>query len=434
MSIFSNFTWQKIYTTGFVSNIKKSFLYFGASIIGLFVSIFTTPIFARNMSPFDFAITGYFTSINGFLFPFYTMHFYSYYIMIYFKQNENENKNVLGSIVIFLFFWNLLFSVLAYLILFGYFKLFTITFSLWPFAVIVIGTSFFRIYSTLLQINYRLRKEAFKFFLLTSALKILNILFSIILVAYFKMGAEGKLLGILLGEIGISIFTFKELKKYLKFHFDFAIINDAFKYSLPLLLGGFTHLLITNYDKIVLERLNNVNEFALYNIGATVSGYLLLMGTSIFQAFEPDIYKFVNQKQERKLGKYIFLITVLIIFIIIIFILSSKYIMAFLTDNKYTLAYTYANILAISILFTIIYSFVSSILLALQKTKETLVITAIVGLLGILIYNTFIDKWGFYGAAYAKIFLFFLLIILTFIFIKFKIKINFKKRVIKKFE
>ncbi len=367
------------------------------------------------MSSLDFSITGYFTSVNSFLFPFYTLIFYSYYIMQYFKQNENDNKKVLGSLIIFLFFWNIFFSLIAYLLIFGYFKIFLISFPIWPFAFIIIATSFFRIYSTFLQISFRLRKEALKFFILTSIIKILTIAFSLIFVIHFKLGAVGKLIGILLGEMIVSIISFRYLHQYLIFHFDFKIIKSALKFSFPLFVCGFAHLLITNYDNIVLEKLNNIKEFALYNIGNTISGYLLLMGTSVFQAFEPDIYKLVYEKNKPKLFKYLGLLSILMLICILTFIVSSKFIMAFLTDDIYTYAYKYANVLAVSVFFIVLYSYFSAILLALQKTKEALLITAIVGVAGIFIYQLFTARWEFYGAAYAKILLFILLNLLSLI-------------------
>lgn len=417
-----NFEFRKLGKIRFIQNVGNSFLYFGASIIGLIISIFTTPIFARILDSQDFAIIGYFTAINNFVFPFYTLLFYSFYIANYFKKGEEENKDTLGTLVIFLSIWNFIFSAIVYLFLIGYFQITNVSLPLYPFALIILLTSIFSVYKSFLTINYRIRKKAWQFFFIMTAAKIFNVFFSLILVAIFSLGAQGKLIGILIGEIIIAAVSLYKLKDYMNFKYDSIILRSALRFSFPLVVSSFPHLVIVNYDSVILEKLNNVNEFALYSIGTTISGYLLLMGTSIFQAFEPDVYKFVGSGQYKKLFIYIALVVFTIITITIIFIYFSKDVLEYLTAGRYTLAYKYTNILSVSIIFYILYSFLSAIILALEKSKIALYITAFVGISSLFVYNQFIGSWGFMGAAYAKILLFALLSSISLTYILYNIK------------
>jgi len=418
------FDFKKLGKIRLIQNVGNSFLYFAASIIGLIISIFTTPIFARNLDSQDFAIIGYFSAINNFVFPFYTLLFYSFYIANYFKKGEEENKDTLGTLVIFLSIWNLIFSAIVYLFLIGYFRITNVSLPLFPFALIILFTSIFSVYKSFLTINYRIRKKAWQFFFIMTAAKIFNVLFSLILVAIFNFGAQGKLVGILIGEIIIAAVSLYKIKDYMNFKYNSNILRSALKFSLPLVIASFPHLLIGNYDIVILEKMNNVNEFALYSIATTISGYLLLMGTSIFQAFEPDVYKFVGNGQYKKLFINISFAVFAIITITIIFIYFSKEIIEYLTAGRYTLAYKYTIVLSISMIFYSLYSFLVSIILAFEKSKIALYITAFVGISSLFVYNQLIGIWGFMGAAYAKIVLFALLVSFSFVYILIEIKKN----------
>ncbi|MBI2420044.1 MAG: hypothetical protein HYV28_19455, partial [Ignavibacteriales bacterium] len=94
--------------------LKDSILYFGAGVLALPISVFTSPLFAKNMSSYDFAAIGYFTALMQMILPILNLSFYSYFITDYFKRDEAENKKVLVSLVSFLILSNIVFIVIGY--------------------------------------------------------------------------------------------------------------------------------------------------------------------------------------------------------------------------------------------------------------------------------------------------------------------------------
>lgn len=95
--------------------IKNLSTYFGASLISMLLSLATNPWIAKNMSPEDYAITGYYTSFSSLIGPIIVFYLIHYYIKEYFKCDE-ERREYLVSIIARALIW---FSGLVSLFCFG---------------------------------------------------------------------------------------------------------------------------------------------------------------------------------------------------------------------------------------------------------------------------------------------------------------------------
>lgn len=417
-------------------NIKKNlwnaFLYFGSSIIQLILGVFTYPIFAKHLSEEDFAIMGYFASISAFFLPLFTLCFNFYYLMRFFRQTEEENEDSFINILIFLSIFNSLLILLSYASIYLYFYFAKISLPFYPFALIIIISLFFDVYRTFLLIDFRVKKKACNYFFLSLIYIVISLALGLVFVVGFHTGAKGRLSGTLLAQFFIALIIIAYLRKKIKFNINFKQIKQAFKYSWPIILGAYAYYPIMNMDKIFLERLNNINEFGLFNIGCTFGGYLLVMATALYQAFEPDWFKYVTKKNKSKFIKSSLFFTAIITFCLLIFLLFSKDIVYFLTAGRYTKAYIYANLHAVSVLFLSISMILNSLILAKQKSNYILYINIIVGILSIFIYKYFILNWSFQGANYARIVIFIILIFVQLFFLRYANILSQLKFVLKK--
>ena len=101
---------------------KDSALYFGTAMIALPISLITSPLFAKNLSAYDFSVIGYFTALMSFFLPIINLSFYNYYMLDYFKREEIERKLILRSLVSFLLIFNVFVVSFGFLILHFYLK------------------------------------------------------------------------------------------------------------------------------------------------------------------------------------------------------------------------------------------------------------------------------------------------------------------------
>ncbi|WP_438312456.1 lipopolysaccharide biosynthesis protein [Sporosarcina sp. FA9] len=256
-------------------------------------------------------------------------------------------------------------------------------------------------YAAFLGIEYKMRKEGLKFFALQTISILIPISISLYLVVLLGLGAIGKMAGVLVSQVIIGVFAFVTL--YKKTEFDFQIIKKAIAFGYPLIIVALLDFPTLYLDSIILERQNNVKNFALYSIGLKMAGIIFMLGSSIYQAFEPDFYKFVSQKKIKKFTQATALVFGFIFVINILFTIVSKPVISLLTSGKYTEAYQFANLIIWSNYFLLFSYLLAVIMIVQNKTKLLMYRKLILAPIGIILFILFIDRWQFIGAGYAKI-------------------------------
>jgi O-antigen/teichoic acid export membrane protein len=384
----------------FFDRFKDSLYYFGSSLIMLPIALFTTPIFARNLSAYDFSAIGYFGALMQIFTPLLSLSFYSYYMVDYHKRTDNENQKVLSSLVSFLLLSNIFIILFGYLGILLYLKLSNSEFSAYPLGLIVLVTGYFAIGKGFWLLKLRFDKKAFDYFIISTISALIGIGLGILFVSLFKMGAAGKLIPLALIEI-IAMIIF--LRKYLvSLKFDMKIIRNAFLLGLPIILESLLNLPVLAFDRLVVEKINNVNEFALYNIGFSFSGYLFTFGSSLLMAFEPEVFKMISYGHKKDVIKMFFGFVFIMLFVNTSFLLVSKPMINFLTAGRYSGSVLYANNFIFSqslLLFTYFIGFIAT---ALRLTRIELIIKIFISLLSIFLIISLVGKYSFMGAIYAK--------------------------------
>ena len=388
---------------GIIGNLKNAVLYFGGSFIQMCFAIFTSPVFARNLSAEEFGIIGYYTSAKQFVLPLTTMTLTFYYLFKYFKQDSQQNKKLLSNIILFLTYVNVLVICISSGVLYTYFKMAKIEIPFAPFAFIMLVTLFLEVYKTFLLIDLKLKKAAFTYFLYTALLTILSIAFSLLFVVVFRWGAAGRMFGPLIALIIVSVVFIKQFNISLRIKIDYKLIKEALYWVFPMIISAYFYIPMTNVDRILLATLNDTSELGYYSIGANIAGYLGTAALALFSAFEPDFYKFVAKNNKSKFLLYSGVFLTSIAICAVLFFLFSEFIVDFLTSGRYTRAYIYANYYVVSIVLLSMTKITNSILIALGKSRFQLYINIIAGSIGFMLYKLFIHHYGFIGGTYGRI-------------------------------
>jgi len=82
--------------------LTNTVFYLGGSIVTLLFSLFTFPIYSTFLSAEDFGLIGYFNSLKAILLPLFNLSLSNYYLMVYFRNNEIQNKQILFNILFYL--------------------------------------------------------------------------------------------------------------------------------------------------------------------------------------------------------------------------------------------------------------------------------------------------------------------------------------------
>lgn len=396
-----------------VLRYKDSFFYLASNLVIFPITLITSPLFALNLDSKDFAAIGFFSNLQVFLLPVMTMSFLSYYMTGYHQKSEDENNYALRVLFSFLILLNIFISSASYFFLKYYLDHFNSEFNSYPLGLIVILSGVFSISLSFWNIRLRFERKSAQFFYLNLLSAILAIGLGLLLVIHYKLGAIGKLLPTLIvNGVFFLIFYVKYIRKLV---FNFELIRKAIAFCYPLVFIAILSLPVSYIDKFILERLDDVNEFALYNIADNISGYFGVFSAAILQTFEPDVFKLTGKRNKESVIK-LFLIFIITLFLgCVFFVLISDYAVDFLTAGKYTEATKFMiPMLIYKMLEPLIY-FLGFVFISLHLTKLMFINKLLLAVISIPIYLKFITYYSFLGAPYGKIVIFLIAIVLMLI-------------------
>ena len=239
---------------------------------------------------------------------------------------------------------------------------------------------------------------------------LLQIPFGMLFVLKYDLGPFGLIFGlavseslvavysmfIIISDIGIGKFSFKELKKILEF-------------SLPVYVNGFLmmgfNLIILIYV-IYVDPINGNNTIALYNYGAlSVVNLILLAGNVFRMVYRPIVYKYYERNQYNEMIELT--VRVLKIFLILIFFLAififafSPLLIQFFTQSSYLPSLVAIPILLISVIFTYLPNIISYGHSLYFKNYWNLIASLTSLLLASLVGYFIIPKNGLLGISFA---------------------------------
>lgn len=397
--------------------------YFGASLFPMLLSLLVNPWIAKNMSPEDYAISGFYTSFSSLISPIIVFYLIHYYIKEYFRCSEHERTQLVAIIAKSLIWFSGMVSIICFAALGIYLKYFyrSLTFPISPYlALMVFSLPLTGLYNLKLS-QYRMKKQASSFFKITVGNGLLNIFLTVLFVIFLKWGAFGKLLAPLLCNLIVFLIMLFCFKTELKIETHLRDFKKIFIFCLPLalsaMLGYFTHGFSTTY----LESIGKTTEYGIYVVGVSIGTYLTVFQTAIGNTFQPDIYETTIKKQWKKYAKFCTLQIVLIASIAFIFILLAPYIISILTAGRYTASTPFAQIIALSTITSAIYYLINNYSIATNRPRLYLYTSIIGSILIVIAMPLAVDRWEFYGGAWVMVLsyiIFSIINLLLLIFIK----------------
>ena len=376
--------------------------YLGSTLLVAIMQITINPLLAQNLSPTDYAIIGYYSSFNILFTPFITFFLVNYFIKKFFQVDDKERQRIKVTVLKLLVYLSMILSIMSLIGLYVYQIFFNSESQIayFPYAYFTIFTiPITGIYSLKLA-EYRLKREAGNFAKYTIILGVLHVVLACLCVVIFQWGATGRLLATFLANLIMFITVFAQEKNCFKSKIDYSILKDIVSFCWPLVLAGMLGFFSHGYDKVLLERLGNIEELGYYSVGAQIAAYLSVFSNAVNSTFQPDLYECYSKKNFKKMFGYVAIIVGSISFVVIIFIVLAPYIINLLTAGRYTYSTSYAQIIALSSITAAIYYSSSQISIAMGYTKLLLMVKIVGGVLSIFIFYWTVNVWGFTGAAY----------------------------------
>lgn len=387
------------------TQITNLSIYFGAALIPMILSLVSNPFLAKNLSPEDYAIIGYYSAFNSLFGPLINFYLLHYYTKRFYELDTEKRKILKATLFRALIFFSAFLSLIALVLLYLY-SLFLnqkTQIAFFPYALLSIFSTPLTGILTLTLTEYRMLRESKKFLRLSVTNGVLGILFAILLVVVFNFGALGRLTASLIAACSIFVYILSKNIEIWEIPFDNEIFKTAIKFCWPLVIASMLTFFCTGYDKILLERQGDLHSLGIYSVGVTIAGYLSIFSTSINDTFQPDIYESIVKRDYRKCIKIVVMKLSMMCFFVFLFALFAPFIINILTFGRYVESAPYAIIVATSSITSMMYYSMSQITVALGLTKITLINKIVGSFLSIISFHILIYKFGAVGAAWGVV-------------------------------
>lgn len=396
---------------------KNLVTYTSASLIPMLLNLIANPFIAKNMSPEDYAITGYFTSFNTLISPIIIFYLIHYYTKSYFTLDEEGRLKLKATIFKALIFFSFGIAMLCFIAIAVYMTASSASrqFPIFPYLLMTVFAIPLTGIYTLEQTDFKMQRKSRSFFRLSTINGVSLVALNLILIVALKWGAFGRLLAPLAINLSMFIYLAVKHREYFRISFDYGYFKEILKFCLPLTASAMLGYFFNGFDKTYLESLGNVNEYGIYIVGAQMAGFLTTFSTAISATFQPDMYKAIAKNDNRQFLKVSGMTIGLVAITVAAFIIFAPFIVDILTMGRYTAAAPYARILALSTITSTIYYATNNYTIAKGYPRLYLYTTIIGSISMMALVPAATARWEFNGAAAAVVLSYIILTAVNFI-------------------
>lgn len=263
---------------------------------------------------------------------------------------------------------------------------------------------------------------------------ITTIIFNIIFLTVFKMGAAGMLLSTVIANLLCTIFIMFKDKVYKYISVRTISKNQSkklLKYSIPLVPNGLSWWVINASDRVIITHFLSVAANGIYAISNKFSGVFI----GIYYIFDKSWSESASINIEKPDASEFFTETIntmlkLFASVCLGIIAAMPFVFPIMINEQYAESYQYIPILMVATLFNVIVSLISVVYIAKKLTKEIAKTSAIAAVVNIVVNIILIKIIGIYAAALSTLIAFVAMAIYRYIDVQRYLKIIISKKLI----
>lgn len=384
--------------------LLQTAVYMLGNVLSQALAFFLLPVFTRYLSPQDYGIFNYTSSVQSFLLIISALSLNSFVLRHYFElKAEREQKNLFGTTFVFILFFNLCILCAAYLALPVLIERFRVKIPFRPYFEIALLSNFLESMTIIPLAYFRVKRKALRYFLLTGSRAFLTIGIGLLLVIRLQMGVLGRYYGVLAVNLLFGLVCLLIMARVSRLSLDFNLIRRGLKFSLPILPASFASIAIVSIDRIILERYVSVSELGIYSVGAIIGTALMTLVRGFYFAIEPEIYTAFKRPDFNAWIiriKASFLKALLVLGCLVL--VFCREIVSLMTARDFSGAYIIVPFFVIGSFFRGMEILVCTTLYALNKTAYHPLIVGAGLLLNVVACLIFIPALGILGAGVAS--------------------------------
>lgn len=360
----------------------------------------TIPIFTRLLLPEEYGIISIFGSVIMIL---NVIMSYNLNITVTRRYHEDygEFDEFIGTNLIFLLVSNIFFILIAFLLKEQIASLFGIDSIIFFIAVIISALTCV----VNIELFYlRASQNSQKYALITVVRGTVLTLGAILWMYLLK---ENRYLGRVYSQLVTMGFLFLyemyNLIKISKFKFKLKHLKYSLLFGIPLIPHVFSDFILTQFDRIMINKIIGSGEAGLYSFAYSVGMILLVFIVALNNSWTPIFYKNLKEKKYNEIQNSIEKYSKIIFFIALGLILFSEEIVMLMASQNYYVALRIIPIIILANVAIYLYSLFSNYAFYRKKTGLISLFTFISGLTNIGLNYIFIPKYGYIAAAWTTL-------------------------------
>lgn len=387
------------------------------------INFFTIPIYTRLLSPEDYGIISVYNTWFSIISIFVILQTYGSISNARIKYEKKEFEEYISNILALSFFSFIIWMFIFYFLKNFFFRIIKLDeILIW----LILIQSFFNIGITY-KISILVETSKPKKRLLISFINlILNTLISIYLIKYIYTDTKyiGRIVGGIIPTILLGIYCFfcilkKSFPTYKKEHWKYCL-----GISIPLVFHGFSNLILSSSDRLMLEEFSGMKETGIYSFIYNIGMIINILWGSFNSAWVPWFYDRMKNNEIELMKNYAKYYFYFFTFLCSNFLLVSPEIIKLMSPIHYWSGLEILPWIVMSYYLVFCYSFPVNCEFYYEKTRYIAIGTTLAAILNILFNFYFIPKSGANGAALATFLAYIFLFVLHEFIVRKKINIR----------
>lgn len=381
--------------------LKHIINYLGSSFSSKLIVFFSAVVYSRLMSVEDFGLLNLYISYLWIFVIIFSSNLYTAIGRYIYDEKGDFNHFFSTTILIIL-----LLSLLSIFILIYQIDYFEILLRL-PREVIfilIITTIALILESVLTQIAVYNQQSTLIFkltFFKSMGAFVLSLIFLFFIVNYQKYFA------VIYAELIISVFLILyisyKLRKYFSFKYNKAHIKYMMNYSIPLIPYMLSLTLLSQSDRIMIDYFYGNKETGLYSMAYNLGIVLVIIIAALLNAWTPSYFKYMNNKNYKKVEIGSNNIYLICFFITLLIVLFGENIASVVLSKEYESSLHLISVIAISGLASSIWQIWGRITAYVHKTYITSILAVIATILNIGLNYYLLPIYGYEIAAWTTL-------------------------------
>jgi O-antigen/teichoic acid export membrane protein len=374
--------------------IKKILTYSFGELLVKGTSFLAVLFYSRLILPHEYGTLGFLNALVSFL-PF-ILTFYYIYAYVRFSVEVKE-KRLISTYFFMGIILNIFYFLSAILLYFLFIQRYNI--ELRYFLLSISSSSMIFLFQ-ILQMYYRSKGFANIYIKFSIFYSLLGLALNFSFLFYFDDNIFAMLFSSAITSLAVSIIAYQILSKFIYWKLvDVHLIKRILKYTIPLVPGAIALLIFSQSDKIVLINYISRDELGVYTLAFTLGLSMSYIGSAFFMSYQPLFYEKLSLNLEidviRDFWKHIVFILSALLLSFIIILIAYQYV-----DSKYKEGVVYALTVALAYNFI---TFSQMMELHLTYIKQTLLVSIVYGVGGIITIALLVTLTPLYGAEGASL-------------------------------